>query len=284
MGPGIPRRPEQDPWPAGGRRGGPRLIMRRRLGPRPRRRCSPSSRWPAGGWLLDPAGSREPGRPSQRRAADDGHRPGSCTPAVTARQMAARRAPPTYTFSGTSGGGATRPAPGSPAVPRLGDQRAAAFDADVTLTSDRRPAGSGRPAAPATLPGAPAGQGHAAQQAVAAGVARRPVQLGRELRAVAEQLRAASTPAQNARPAAGRRPGERGRALRPSRASPPTEHRAAVALRRAVRSAEDPAVRAQYRAMLAAGVRTLRVRALGRRQRAAAAGARRRPRPPGSSR
>ena len=38
---------------------------------------------------------------------------------------------------------------------------------------------------------------------------------------------------------------------------PTTQHRATVDLRTAVRAAQDPATRAQYRAMIAAGVRTL---------------------------
>ena len=59
------------------------------------------------------------------------------------------------------------------------------------------------------------------------------------------------------RPAAGRRHGRPRSGHGTVEGVPATEHRAIVDLRQAVQLAGDPGVRAQYRAMLAAGVRTL---------------------------
>jgi hypothetical protein len=80
--------------------------------------------------------------------------------------------------------------------------------------------------------------------------------LGRQLQPMGEQLRASIDPAQNV-----------GLLLAAGQVTevghgtvegvPATEHRAVVDLRQAVQLADDPGVRAQYRAMLAAGVRTL---------------------------
>jgi hypothetical protein len=204
-----------------------------------------------GGWLLDPAGSRE--QAGGQRAS----RPtttGALLYAAVSRQMAARGTA-TYTWSGTSGGGATQAGTGSLRLLASGPV-GHTFDADVTVTS---PA-TGRMRA-VLLPGAtflalPPAKGLPRSKPWLKVSEGSRSSLGRQLQPMGEQLRAAIDPAQNVGLLLAAGPvTEVGRTT--VEGVPATEHRATVYLREAVRLAEDPGVRAQYRAMLAAGVRTL---------------------------
>jgi hypothetical protein len=205
----------------------------------------------SGGWLLDPAGSRQQveSRPQTRPSTT-----GALLYASVARQMATRGTA-TYTWSGTSGGGATQA--GTGALRFLASGRPGqTFDADVSLTS---PA-TGRMRA-VLLPGMtflalPPAKGLPRDKPWLKVSDTSRSTLGRQLQPMGAQLRAAVDPAQNVGLllAAGRVT-EVGRTT--VEGVPATEHRATIDLRKALRLAEDPGVRAQYRTMLAAGVRTL---------------------------
>jgi len=203
-----------------------------------------------GGWLLDPAGSREPvSQPSALPTTT-----GPMLYAAVTRQMAARGTA-TYTWSGTSGGGTTVAGTGSLHFLASGSP-GHSFDADVTVTSPE----TGRMRAvllpTATFLALPPGKGMPRNKPwlkVSEGT-RSP--LGRQLQPMGEQLRASIDPAQNVGLllAAGQVT-----EVGPGRVDgvPAVEHRALVDLRRAIQLASDPDARAQYRAMLAAGVQTL---------------------------
>ena len=86
-----------------------------------------------GGWLLDPAGSRQPfGLQSQARPQTP-TQSGPVLYAAVTRQMVAEGTA-TYTYSGSSGGGETQSGSGVAALPPPGPD-ARTFDADVTVTS-----------------------------------------------------------------------------------------------------------------------------------------------------
>jgi hypothetical protein len=208
-----------------------------------------------GGWLLDPAGSREPA--GLERAAQVG--PTASGPSlyeqVTQAMVAAGTA--TYTFSGSSGGGETQSGSGSLHFLRSGTS-APTFDADVTMTSPT----TGQVRA-VLLPGAfylalPPAQGLPKDKPWLKVSHTPTTDLGRQLRPVAEQLQAAFDPGQSIGllQAAG---GVEEVGPATVEGVPATLHRTSVDLRRAAQGAEDPAVRDQYRAMLAAGVRTLQL-------------------------
>ena len=167
----------------------------------------------------------------------------------------AARGTATYTWSGTSGGGTTVAGTGSLHFLASGDP-GRSFDADVTLTSPE----TGRMRAvllpTATFLALPPAKGLPRDKPwLKVSEATRSA-LGRQLQPMGEQLRASIDPAQNV-----------GLLLAAGQVTevghgtvegvPATEHRAVVDLRQAVQLADDPGVRAQYRAMLAAGVRTL---------------------------
>ena len=82
----------------------------------------------SGGWLLDPAGSREQ---AERRSPARPTTTGPLLYAAVTRQMAARGTA-TYTWSGTSGGGTTVAGTGSLHFLASGDP-ARSFDADVAV-------------------------------------------------------------------------------------------------------------------------------------------------------
>ena len=167
----------------------------------------------------------------------------------------AARGTATYTWSGTSGGGTTVAGTGSLHFLPSGNP-GRSFDADVTLTSPE----TGRMRAvllpTATFLALPPAKGLPRNKPwLKVSEATRST-LGRQLQPMGEQLRASIDPAQNV-----------GLLLAAGQVTevghgtvegvPATEHRAVVDLRQAVQLADDPGVRAQYRAMLAAGVRTL---------------------------
>ncbi len=204
----------------------------------------------AGGWLLDPAGSRESTPHAHLRTVSGSDLYAS----VTARMAAAGTA--TYTFSGSAGGGEARSGFG---ILRFlpGGEPARVFDGDVSMRSDA----TGRMRA-VLLPGMvyvaiPPAKGipRSRPWLKVSGEPRTP--LGRSLAPVAEQLRAAFDPGETL---CLLRAADRVQVVGPDGVEgvPAVEHRASVRLRKALTVVTDPAVRAQYRAMLAAGVRTLR--------------------------
>jgi hypothetical protein len=204
-----------------------------------------------GGWLLDPAGSREvAGSPSPAKPTTTG----PLLYAAVTREMAARGTA-TYTWSGTSGGGTTVAGTGALHFLATGDP-GHSFDADVTVTSPE----TGRMRAvllpTATFLALPPAKGLPRNKPWLKVSESTRSTLGRQLQPMGEQLRASIDPAQNVGLllAAGLVT-EVGRGTVDG--VPATEHRAVVDLRQAVQLAADPGVRAQYRAMLAAGVRTL---------------------------
>ena len=148
----------------------------------------------SGGWLLDPAGSRQPfGLQSQTHPNPT--RSGTALYAAVTREMVAKGST-TYTYSGSSGGGETQSGSGVAAVPAVGPGRA-----DLRRGRHGHVADDGTDAcgvaARRRLPRAAAGQGAATQQALAEGVGRAPeTELGRQLTPVAEQMRAAFDPGQ----------------------------------------------------------------------------------------
>ncbi len=205
----------------------------------------------AGGWLLDPAGSRQPVEPAAAPRTVSGP---ALFEAVTLRMAEEQTA--TYTFSGSAGGGETRSGWGALRFLR-GDRPARTFDADVRLRSNSTgllravllpdevflalPAAKGIPRSKPWLRVSDAPR----------------TRLGRDLGPVAEQLRVAFDPGQSLGLL---RAAERVEVVGPGTVEgvATTEHRALVRMSRAITVAEDPAVKAQYRAMLDAGVRTLR--------------------------
>ena len=206
-----------------------------------------------GGWLLDPAGSRQPfGLQSQ--AHPNPTQSGSVLYAAVTRQMVAEGTA-TYTYSGSSGGGETQSGSGSLRfLPSGPDART--FDADVTVTSPT----TGRMRA-VLLPGAvylalPPAKGLPRSKPWLKVSATPKTALGRQLTPVAEQMRTAFDPGQGLGLLRAAGPVEE---VGPATVEgvPTTQHRATISLRKASRLAEDAATREQYRAMLAAGVRTL---------------------------
>ena len=206
----------------------------------------------AGGWILDPAGSRE--THEQHRVHVRTVSGASLFDSVTRRMLAEGTS--TYTFSGSAGGGEARSGTGSLRFLSLKDGERA-FDGQVTLRSNS----TGQMRA-VLLPDAvylaiPPAKGipRSKPWLKVTGVPRTP--LGRALGPMAEQLRAAFDPGETF---ALLRAADRVEVVGPDAVEgvPTTEHRASVRLRRAAEVVEDPAVRAQYKAMIAAGVRTLR--------------------------
>jgi hypothetical protein len=206
-----------------------------------------------GGWLLDPAGSREPAGAQSHAQVRPTTSGAALYRAVTQRMLAGRAA--TYVWSGTSGGGTTQAGNGALRFLPTGTS-GHTFDADVTVTSPE----TGRMRA-VLLPGAvylalPPAKGLPRSKPWLKVADTPRSTLARQLQPMGEQLRAAVDPAQNVGllRAAGRVT-EVGPAT--VEGVPATEHRATVNLHTAARLAVDPGVRAQYRLMLAAGVRTL---------------------------
>ena len=205
----------------------------------------------AGGWLLDPAGSRDAtGQVSLARPVRSG--PGLYAEVV--HRMAAERSA-TYVFSGSSGGGEARS--GAAALRFLPGAPAGGFDASVRLRSPS----TGELRA-VLLPGAaflalPRVKGIPRDRPWLR-VSQAPTsRLGKQLLPVADQLRAAFDPGQSlGLLRAADRVEEMGADT--VEGVPTTLHRAAVDLRRAVRLTTDDTLRGQYRAMVAAGVRSLR--------------------------
>lgn len=207
----------------------------------------------AGGWLLDPAGSHEPTGSSVATKVNPSVSGPVLYAELTAAMAAARTT--TYTFSGSTGGGETQAGTGELRFLQAGpDERT--FDGDVTLTAPDT--GTMRAV---LLPGAfylalPAAKGLPRDKPWLKVSDAPRTELGRQLSPVAEQLRSAFDPQETLGllRAAGRV-----EQVGPAtvEGAPATEHRTSIDLRVAARVVEDPATRAQYRAMLGAGVRTL---------------------------
>lgn len=211
------------------------------------------------GWLLDPAGSRRPAGPEPIVQV----RPETTGPTLYAavfRQVLAEGTA-TYTFSGSSGGAATQSGTGAlRLVPADGASLTGdpALDADVTLTSTN----TGRVRA-ILLPGAfylalPPAKGLPKNKPWLK-IAQAPrTALGRQLLPLVQQMSAAFDPAQVLGLI---RSADRVIDLGPSpvEGKPAVLHRATVDLRRAAAAVGDPGLKAQYQAMVAAGVRTLQV-------------------------
>ena len=192
-GPRHPGRPEPHAWPPGRRhRGGPRLIMRRRLAPRPRVAWSRSSRWlAAAGCSTRPAHASRPGasRPRGRRP------PARCCTRLSPGRWLPAALPPTR---------GPAPAAAATTVAGTGSLRFLAsgnpghsFDADVTLTSTE----TGRMRAvllpTATFLALPPAKGLPRNKPwLKVSEATRST-LGRQLQPMGEQLRASIDPAQN---------------------------------------------------------------------------------------
>ena len=205
----------------------------------------------AGGWLLDPAGSRESADPTPALKTVSGE---ALYARVTARMV--EEGSTTYTFSGAAGGGEARS--GFATLRFLaGGEPARAFDGVVNLRSNS----TGQTRA-VLLPGAvylaiPPAKGIPRSKPWLRVSAEPKTQLGRELGPMAEELRAAFDPGESLGLL---RVARRVEVVGPDSVEgvSTTEHRATVPLRRALTVVQDPAVRAQYRTMLAAGVRQLR--------------------------
>jgi hypothetical protein len=205
----------------------------------------------AGGWLLDPAGSRESAEPAPVVQTVSGT---ALYASLTARMVEERTT--TYTFSGSAGGGEARSGFGTLQFLTTGDP-ARSFDGVVNLRSNS----TGQTRA-VLLPGVvylaiPPAKGIPRSKPWLRVSSRPKTQLGRALGPMAEQLRAAFDPGESLGLL---RAARRVEVVGPDSVEgvPTTEHRATVPLRRALTVVQDPAVHAQYRAMLAAGVRTLR--------------------------
>ena len=205
-----------------------------------------------GGWLLDPAGSRQPVG-VQRLAQEHPTQAGAALYADVSRAMVAEKTA-TYTYSGSSGGGEIQS--GSGAMRFLAGPDARTFDADVTVTSPT----AGRMRA-VLLPGAaylalPPAKGLPKNKPWLKVTQNPRTELGQKLSPIANEMRAAFDPGQGLGllRAAGRV-----EEVGPDTVEgvPTTRHRATVNLRRAARLVEDPAAREQYRAMLAAGIDSL---------------------------
>ena len=206
-----------------------------------------------GGWLLDPAGSRESAAPVPALKTVSGT---ALYDRVTARMVQEGSA--TYTFSGAAGGGEAR---SGFAILRFlaGGQPARTFDGVVNLRSNS----TGQTRA-VLLPGdvylaIPPAKGIPRSKPWLRVSAEPKTQLGRELRPMAEELRAAFDPGESLGLL---RVARRVEVVGPDSVEgvSATEHRATVPLRRALTAVRDPAVRAQYRTMLDAGVRLLQYR------------------------
>jgi hypothetical protein len=205
----------------------------------------------SGGWLLDPAGSREA---TERM-----------TPAVSTvsgeelfQSVADRmvtEGSTTYTFSGSTGGGETRSGSG---VMRFSGLRNGlpAFSAQVSMSSP-----TGGMVRGVLLPDAfylalPPAKGLPKSKPWLKVSPTPRTSLGRELRPVAEALRANFDPAQSlCLLRAADQVEEVGRDT--VEGVPTTRHRATVRLRHAMQITADSALREQYNAMLTAGVRTI---------------------------
>jgi hypothetical protein len=205
----------------------------------------------AGGWLLDPAGSREPAGLQTPPVLVSGT---ALYERVTARMVAEGTA--TYTFSGSAGGGEARSGFGALRF-LAGGEPARTFDGVVDLRSNS----TGETRA-VLLPGAvylaiPPAKGIPRNKPWLRVSAKPETQLGRALGPMAEQLREAFDPGESLGLL---RAARRVEVVGPDSVEgvSTTEHRATVPLRRALAVVQDPAVLAQYRAMIDAGVRTLR--------------------------
>ncbi len=211
----------------------------------------------AGGWFLDPAGSRSgvasPAAATLARRSTSGK---AMFATLLTRMQAAGTT--TYTFSGSSGGGETQSGAGAIRFLPSG-QPAQEFDADVTLS-----AGYSGATRAVLLPGAfylalPPARGLARDKPWLKVVAGSTSTLGVQMRPVAEQARAAVDPAQT---------------LGLLRAAPivqevgpgtvdgarAVQYQATVDLRAAGLVTGDAVLRDQYHAMRAAGVRALDLR------------------------
>jgi hypothetical protein len=205
----------------------------------------------AGGWLLDPAGSREtaPPAPVPKTVSGD-----ALYARITARMVQERTT--TYTFSGSAGGGEARSGFGSLRFLPEG-QPARSFDGLVSLRSNS----TGQTRA-VLLPDVvylaiPPAKGIPRSKPWLRVSASPKTKLGRDLGPMAEQLRAAFDPGESLGLL---RAARRVEVVGPDSVEgvSTTEHRATVPLRQALTVVQDPAVRAQYKAMLDAGVRLLR--------------------------
>lgn len=205
----------------------------------------------AGGWLLDPAGSRQSSGTTHHVRTIGA---AALYASVTARMVEGKTA--TYTFSGSAGGGEARSGSGS--LRFLPDGAPArTFDGVVMMRSNS----TGQLRA-VLLPGVaylaiPPAKGIPRSKPWLRVSAQPKTALGRELGPVAEQLRAAFDPGDTIGLL---RAADRVEVVGPDsvEGSAAVHHRATVELRRAIAVVDDPTLKAQYRTMLAAGVRTLR--------------------------
>jgi hypothetical protein len=202
-----------------------------------------------GGWLVGP----DPSDLATLPAADTVSGP-VLYDQVTQRMLAERTA--TYTFSGSSGGGEARSGWGTMRFV-AGPNDSTTFDADVELTS----LSTGRLQA-VLLPGTsylalPPAKGIPVGAPWLKVAARPSSSLGRAMAPLADQLRATFDPRESLGllMAAGRVT-----VVGPSSVdgTPAVEHRASIDLREAVGEATDPTLRSQFKAMLQAGITTLR--------------------------
>jgi hypothetical protein len=205
----------------------------------------------AGGWLLDPAGSRDAAPASEPVRTV----PGSVLYAeVVSRMVAGKTA--TYTFSGSAGGGEARSGSGS--LRFLADgEPARAFDGSVMLRSNS----TGQMRA-VLLPGVtflaiPPAKGIPRSKPWLRVTAEPKTALGRELGPLAEQLRAAFDPGDTIGLL---KAADRVEVVGPDsvEGTSAVHHRAIVRLHRALAVVDDPTLKAQFHAMLTAGVTTLR--------------------------
>jgi hypothetical protein len=207
-----------------------------------------------GGWLLDPAGSREPAGTAVESARPQQSGPAFYA-AVTRRMTEAGTA--TYTFSGTSGGGEVRSGSGTMRF-QADEPGATSFDASVLL---RSPSTGVQRAV--LLPGSaylalPRAKGIPKDKPWLK-VSQAPTsRLGKQLEPVADQVRAAFDPGQSLGLLRAARVVEE-IGPDPVEGRPATLHRTSVRLRTAARLTTDTGLRGQFRAMLTAGVRTLRM-------------------------
>ena len=205
----------------------------------------------AGGWLLDPAGSREPAAPAAKVRTVAG---AELFDSVTARMVQEGSA--TYTFSGSAGGGEARSGYGSLRFLPV-DEVGRAYDGNVRLRSNATGEFRAVLLPDVVYLAIPPAKGipRSKPWLRVSGVPR--TDLGRALGPMAEQLRAAFDPNECL---ALLRAAARVEVVGPGSVEgvATTEYRASVPLRRALDVVKDPAVGEQYRTMLEAGVRTLR--------------------------
>jgi hypothetical protein len=202
-----------------------------------------------GGWLVGP----DPSDLATLPAADTASGP-VLYDQVTQRMVAERTA--TYTFSGSSGGGEARSGWGAMRF-SSGLDDTTTFDANVELTSPS----TGRLQA-VLLPGTsylalPPAKGIPVGAPWLKVAARPSSALGRAMAPLADQLRATFDPRETLGLllAAGRVT-----VVGPASVdgTPAVEHRASIDLHEALAEASDPSLRSQFKAMLQAGVHTLR--------------------------